>query len=180
VESLYAGILLLIGKARGERVPWTYDHSAIHIVPEWGDPLARLALPIQLAAFLLVMWQFHRSGMKDGVRYAGASVLAFMITGKLLSAQYVIWLIPFVTVLGGATGRRARWIYLMVCVATTIIYPLYAMKLILELNDLGSILLLNYRNALLLGLLSLLLFGKETDAGRPPLENSAVATPSGA
>jgi hypothetical protein len=101
--------------------------------------------------------------MKDGVRYAAAAVLAFMITGKIFSAQYVIWLIPFVTVLRGETGRRARWMFLMACVATTIIYPLYAMKLILELNDLGSILLLNYRNALLLALLVLLLSGKPSE-----------------
>ncbi len=170
VESLYAGVLLLIGRLQGTKVPWTYDHSAIHITPEWGGRLSGLALPIQAAAFLLVMWQFRRSGMKDGVRYAGASVLAFMITGKIFSAQYVIWLIPFVTVLGGETGRRARRVFLMVTTATTIIYPWYAMKAILELNDLACILLLNYRNALLVGLLYLFLFGKETKPVRPAHE----------
>ena len=58
----------------------------------------------------------------------------------------------------------------MVTTATTIIYPWYAMKAILELNDLACILLLNYRNALLVGLLYLFLFGKETKPVRPAHE----------
>ncbi len=166
VESLYAGILMLIGKASGERVTWTYDHSALHITADWGESLARLSIPIQLAAILLAMWCYRRSGMNDGVRYAGAAVLAFMVTGKVLSPQFLIWLIPFVTVLGGRTGRRARWIYLLACIATTVIYPLIGLRLILDDNSLGGMILLNYRNALLLGLLFVLLLGKESEPGR--------------
>src|SRR6185437_11222210 len=80
VESLYGGILMLFGKATGQRVTWVYDHKALHITSDWGGPLARLSMPIQLAAILLVMWKCRGSGTKDGVRYAGASVLAFMVT----------------------------------------------------------------------------------------------------
>jgi hypothetical protein len=164
LESLYAGILMLIGKAIGNPVTWSYHHKALHIIPEWGDPLARLTLPIQVAALLLVMWQYRRSGMKDGVRYAGAAVLAFMVFGKVLSPQFLIWLIPFVTVLGGPMGQRARWIYLLACMTSTLIYPLMGLRLILEYNNLGAMILLNYRNALLVGLYFLLLFGPETVA----------------
>jgi hypothetical protein len=164
VESVYAGILLLVARVSGRRVPWSYDHLAIHVTPEWGNWLAALATPIQLASLLLVMWQYRRSGMNDGIRYAGGAVLAFMVTGKILSPQFLIWVIPFVTVLGGATGRRARWIFLVACLATTLIYPLIGLKLILDANSLGAIILLNYRNALLVGLLVLVLFGKESAA----------------
>jgi hypothetical protein len=166
IESLYAGILMLFSKATGERVTWVYNHGALHITPEWGDRLGRLALPLQLAAILLVMWQYRRSGMKDGVRYAGASVLAFMVTAKVLSPQFLIWMFPFMSVLGGETGRRARRTFLLACVATTIIYPLFALRLILEYNSLGAILLLNYRNALLVWLLFLLVFGSDEEHAR--------------
>jgi hypothetical protein len=163
LESLYAGILMLIGKATGNPVTWSYHHKALHITPEWGDALARLSLPIQIAALFLVMWQYYRSGMKDGIRYAGAAVVAFMVFGKVLSPQFLIWLIPFVTVLQGKTGQRARWVFLLACVATTLIYPLIGLRLILERNSLEAIILLNYRNALLVGLYLLLVFGREPE-----------------
>src|SRR5262249_19150687 len=137
IESLYAGILLLIGRLMGQPVRWSYDHSAIHLTTPWGDQLARLAMPLQIALILFVMWRYRRSGLEDRVRYAGASVLAFLSAGKILSPQFLIWLIPFVTVLGGETGRKARWVYLLACIATTIVYPLYGLKLILEANDLA-------------------------------------------
>jgi hypothetical protein len=179
VESLYAGILMLFGKASGQRVTWTYDHSALHITPDWGAGLARWSLPIQLAAIFLTMWCYRRSGMSDGVRYAGAAVLAFLVGGKVLSPQFLIWLIPFVTVLGGQVGRRARWIYLLACLATTLIYPLIGLRLILEHDSLGGMFLLNYRNALLLGLLFLLLLGKESDPGRRVSATSNSSTNEG-
>jgi hypothetical protein len=161
VESLYAGILMLFGKATGRRVTWDYNHGSFHIVPEWGDRIAMWSVPIQLAAILLVMWRYRRSGMKDGVRFAGAAVLAFMLFGKILSTNYPIWMIPFVAALGGATGRLSRWVFLAACFTTTILYPLFALKLLVAFNNLESMLLLNYRNALLLGLLGILLFSKD-------------------
>jgi hypothetical protein len=162
MESLYAGILMLVGKAIGNPVTWSYHHKALHITPDWGDPIARLTLPIQVAALILVMWRYHRSGMWEGIRYAAAAVLAFMVFGNVLSPQFLVWLIPFVTVIGGQTGRRARWIYLLACVASTLIYPLIGLQLILEYRNLGAMILLNYRNALLVGLYFLLVFGKES------------------
>jgi hypothetical protein len=177
VESLYAGVLMLIGKATGKKVTWAYDHSALHITADWGDSLAQLSMLIQLAAILLVLWRYRRSGMNDGVRYAGAAVLGFMATGKVLSPQFLTWLIPFVTVMGGEMGRRARWIYLLACIATTLIYPLIGLRLILDLNNLGGMFLLNYRNALLLGLFFLLLFGKDSNPERTvPLASNFSAS----
>ena len=167
VGSLYVGILLLLGKVKGERPTWAHDHGAIHLAPEWSDPIAKLTMPIQIAALLFVMWRYRRSGMKDGVRYAGAAVLAFMVMGKVLSPQFLIWLIPFVTVLGGRMGRRARWIYLLACIATTLFFPHIGLVLMVGDNNLGAILLLNYRNARIVGLYFLLLFGPETAAERP-------------
>jgi hypothetical protein len=167
VGSIYTGVVILLARLKGEKVKWALHHNSLHLAPEWGDAIARWALPLQIAALLLVMWRYHRSGMKDGVRYAGAALLAFMVFGKVFSPQYLIWLIPFMTVLGGPTGTRARWIYLLACVATTIIYPLIALRLMIERNSLGAMILMNYRNALLVGLYILLLFGPET-AAKPP------------
>jgi hypothetical protein len=173
VESLYAGILMLYAKASDQIITYSYDHGALHVSPDWGSQLSRIAFPMQCLAILLAMWRYRRTGMRDGVRHAGAAVLAFMIAGKVLSPQYLIWLIPFITVLGGQTGRLARSVYLQACIVTTIIYPLFLLRMIIDYHSFLGILVLNYRNALLIGLLCLLLFGKAADT-----ENS-LPKPSG-
>ena len=61
----------------------------------------------------MVMWAFRRSGMADGLRFSAAAVLAFIVFGKVLSPQYLIWLFPFMAVLDGRTGSVARKIFLL-------------------------------------------------------------------
>jgi hypothetical protein len=172
VESLYAGLVFLAGAIAGRPVPWVRDHDALHIAPEWGRFAEPLALPLQVGALLLVLWRFRRSGMADGVRFAGAAVLAFMVTAKVLSPQFLIWLIPFMAVLGGETGRRARRIFLVACIVTTVLYPIGFLAAVLS-GYLVGILLLNYRNLSLIVLLGLLLFGPSDQALRPPESEAA-------
>ena len=158
IESLYAGALLAWGKLAGLDIPWVIEHKAVHLVPEWGSRLAALASPLQAAALLLVLFQFGRRGMADGVRYAGAAILASLVTSKVLSPQYLVWLFPFVVVLGGWTGSRARWLFLYVCLTTALIYPGPGFAQLLDHQG-TAIFLLNLRNLLILALLALLLFG---------------------
>jgi hypothetical protein len=163
VESLYAGALLLAGKLSGPEPPIDFSYKAYHVGGAWSGLLARLSLPIQAAALLLVAWRFQRSGMVDGVRYAGAAVLAFIITGKVLSPQFLVWMFPFVAALAGRTGWQSRRVFLLACVCTTLIYPGPGFNLILD-HQAGAIVFLNLRNALLLGLLGVLLLGPEAGA----------------
>jgi Glycosyltransferase family 87 len=158
IESLYSGALLAWGKLAGLDVPWVIEHKAVHLVPEWGSRLAALASPLQAVALLLVMIQFRRRGMADGVRYAGAAILACLVTAKVLSPQYLVWLFPFIGALGGWTGSRARWLFLFICLTTALIYPGPAFAQILD-HQAPAIFLLNVRNLLILALLSLVLFG---------------------
>jgi hypothetical protein len=170
VESLYAGLVFLAGSLSGRQVPWVKDHDSFHVAPEWGALAERFVLPLQVAALVLVLWRFRRTGMADGLRYAGATILAVVVTAKVLSPQFMIWLIPFMVVLRGETGDRARRIFLLACVVTTVLYPIGFLAAVLGGYLLG-ILLLNYRNLSLLVLLWLLLYGRD---GRPPREFSAA------
>ena len=158
IESLYAGAVLASAKLAGVEVPWVIEHKAVHLVPEWGSHLAALASPCQAAALLLVLFQFRRRRMAEGVRYAGAAVLASLVTSKVLSPQYLVWLFPFIVVLGGWTGSRVRWLFLFGCLTTSIIYPGPAFAQLLDHQGV-AIFLLNLRNILLLATLALLLFG---------------------
>jgi hypothetical protein len=108
--------------------------------------------------------------MADGLRYSAAAVLAFVLFGKVLSPQYLIWLFPFLAVLEGRAGRLARRIFLLCCLTTTLIYPGPGFPMILEHQG-PAIVLLNLRNVLLLWLLAVLLRDPGADATAPSLSH---------
>jgi hypothetical protein len=164
VESLYAGLIMLAAKAAGGPLGYRFDHLATHVVSPLAAPTTALAPLVQASALLAVLRRFGKSGMRDGVRFSGAAILAFSITNKVFSPQYVLWMIPFVAVLEGRTGRLARPLFLAACLLTTVLYPL-GFTWLLELK-IGAILLLNLRNLLLVVLLGALLFGPEEDESR--------------
>ena len=47
-------------------------------------------------------------------------MLGLIITGKVFSPQYLIWLMPFITVLDGPVASRGRRLFAAVC-ATTVL-----------------------------------------------------------
>jgi hypothetical protein len=179
VESVYGGALFLWGMVTGADAPWIFNYKAYHVAPEWGARLVPLVLPIQVGALLLVMGRFRRSGLSDGMRYSAAAVLAFIISGKVLSPQYLIWLFPFLAVLDGRTGRLARQCFLVGCLATAFLYPGSGFVMVLA-HQPGAILLLNLRNALLVSLLAVLVYGAEGSgpADRPPEKSPASEPPA--
>jgi hypothetical protein len=156
IESLFSGVILLLGTVTGIQASWTFDHNAYHLASPWTATLAALTLPLQAIAIPVVMWRFWRSGMVDGLRFSAAAILAFIVLGKVLSPQYLIWMFPFVAALEGRGGILARKIFFLCCITTALIYPGPGFALILE-HHAGAILLLNLRNALLVWLLLSLL-----------------------
>ena len=164
IESLFGGALFLAGTISRSKTPWVFDHNAYHLSSEWGARLAFLTFPVQATALLVVMWAFRQSGMADDLRFSAAAVLAFIVFGKVLSPQYMIWLFPFMAVLGGRTGSVARKIFLMVCVTTAMIYPGPGFSMVLD-HQAGAMLLLNLRNGLLLWLLAMLIYCPAEELG---------------
>jgi hypothetical protein len=164
IGSIYSGALIVAAKATGVTPGRDFNHKSEELLTPWSARVAAGAPAVQAAALLVVMWRFRRSGMRDGLRYAGAAVLAFAATGKVLSPQYVIWPLPMIAALGGPTGRWARPLFLAACLATTAVYPWSFMGLIRFMPL--AVLILNVRNALLLAVLAVLVFGPESEPGR--------------
>ena len=166
IESLYGGALLLAGKLVGRDVPIVFSSKAYHVVVGRGSGSRPLPSPAQAWSLLLVGWRFRRSGMADGVRYSGAAVLALVVTSKVLSPQFLIWLFPFVVVLGGRAGWLARRLFLLTCLSTAMIYPGPVFEHLL-LHQAGAMIVLNTRNLLLVGLTAYLVFGPHDEALGP-------------
>ena len=116
----------------------------------------------------MVCGVYLRRGMREGVRYSGAAVLAFIVTSKVFSPQYLIWLMPYVAVLEEPISRWGRWIFAAGC-AAALLAPA-------SLNHLPwtspwIILAFNVKNAIFLWLLALLTFGPVAGAARAGIDD---------
>jgi len=118
--SLYAGVQMLFARAAGAEIVVTRDHASYSSFTRWTPYLLPLVFPIQAVSVLLVEVVYHRRGNQEGLRYGAAAVLAFIISGKVFSPQFLIWLMPFLASLDGPVARRCRWIFAAGCVATLV------------------------------------------------------------
>jgi hypothetical protein len=154
--SLYSGAQMLVAKLVGAEIIVARDHAAWSSITPWSQGLSLWVFPTQLAAILTVWIVFQRRGMTEGVRYSGAAVLAFMVTAKVFSPQYLIWLIPFIAVLEGPIACRGCWLFAAGC-AATLLAP--ATTNVFPRTSAWVILAYNIKNVLFLALLGLLTFG---------------------
>ena len=159
--SLYSGVQMLTAKAVGAEIAVVRDHAAWASVTPWSPRLLPVVLPLQALAIATVCGVFVRRGMIEGVRFSGAAILAFIITGKVFSPQYLIWLLPFIAVLDGPMARRGFWLFAAGC-AATLIAP--ALTGPFARTDIPVILAYNIKNALFLVLLAVLTFGPRSGA----------------
>ncbi len=159
VESLAASILLKLGWVNGI----SFEYGAFEVHGRGVGLASSLSLPmtgVLLLITALVMYRHHhRVGLDAGrfPRYAAALILAFMLGSKVLSPQYMIWLLPLVP-LGaeGLAGAGVSLVFLAACWTTTQVFPIHYGDL-LNGRYPGPDLLLA-RNLLLVILWALLLF----------------------
>jgi Glycosyltransferase family 87 len=163
LSSLPSNVLILWSKATGEPITTIFAHGNCELVCSASPRAASLAPTIQAALLILVMIMRWRSLASDGLRFAAAAILAFMVANKVLSPQYVIWLLPFMAAIGGRVGRVARPLFLITCVVNFAVYPWSYLGL--EHFQPLAIAILTARNGLLAALLCVLLFTRETDSG---------------
>ncbi len=85
-----------------------------------------VASSVALGAALLTLWvSFARGPAKPErlTRYTAACVCAFLVFGKVLSPQFLIWLVPLVPLTRGRRGLAATGILLAILVDMLIWFP---------------------------------------------------------
>ena len=159
VESLASSALMALGWVDGV----AFEYGAFEARGRGVELASDLSVPVTVILILVTgifMYRAYRRGRFGGrvfPRYASALILAFMLGSKVLSPQYVIWLLPLVPLsAGGAWGVILSSTFLAACFLTTQVFPLHYGDL-LNLRSPGPELLLA-RNALLILLWGLLLF----------------------
>ncbi len=101
IGSLPASAYLVAHKLAGVWIFTHFDHGSMNVSGPGSGDAARLAPILQGALLVLVAGRARFMASGDEMRFAAAALLAFVLPGKVLSPQYLIWLIPFVWGDGG-------------------------------------------------------------------------------
>ncbi len=157
IESLGAGLLLVLHQVAGLDLAWASGKGSQNLVGDAPSALATLSGLGQLAAIVGLWIAFARSPAEPGriVRFAAALLVAFIVLGRVLSPQYLIWLVLLVPLVAGLRGRAALACLTVAGLLTTAYFPLRYWSLVKEFDALSSWLVFG-RNLALLGLLAAL------------------------
>ncbi|MBI2831239.1 MAG: DUF2029 domain-containing protein [Chloroflexi bacterium] len=170
VESTFASFLLLVHDFSPALAEVVYNFGSWNLVSLPADILAKVSVPLILLSLALVYWLFYKN-TRDAetsvafreqqpdilvlAYFSMVAVLAFMVTGKILSPQFLVWLYPLLPVV--AVRWRGLWVALVViALMTYYIYPVHYDELLAFDHTVISVLFL--RNLMLAAVLGGLLW----------------------
>ena len=134
VESLGSAVLLAAHHLFGLGVTAENSHGSQNLDGGAADALA-LATTILQAAVLVWIWVAFargRGGREALVRSAAAVLCAFVAFGKVLSPQFLLWLIPVVPLVRGRRGVWASGLLALALVLTQVWFPSRYFRLALD------------------------------------------------
>jgi hypothetical protein len=105
LESLGSALLLAAHHAFGVGVTVATSHGSQNLAGGGPDTLAAVSTVLQLL-LLVWIWVGYARGRLGFVQAAAAALVAFVAFGKVLSPQFLIWLIAIVPLV---PGRRGLW-----------------------------------------------------------------------
>ena len=156
-ESTFASIALLAHTVAGVSVGMFGEAGSYALGGSRGALLGLLTTAALLAGLLLVWWRTPRlARSSDGAVLGFAATIAVVVAfARVLSPQYVLWLVPLVPLVRGKPGRVATMLLAAACILTNIWFPDRYGEVVSSLDG-GSIVLLFARNALLVALAAVL------------------------
>jgi hypothetical protein len=171
IESVGAGVLLALHQAAGTALAWTSGSGSQNLTGAGADSLAVVQGVAQVVAVALVWVGYARgpSTPERLVRYAAASVVAFVALSKVLSPQFLVWLVLLVPLVGGIRRRTAVTLTILACALTAVWFPARYWDLVRDFDPLASWLVL-LRGLALLALLAALTW--------PATERAPTRSPS--
>ena len=165
IESLGAGLFLAAHHLLGVDVVMRSGHGSQNLHAT-GTAVTAVVLSVVQLATLVWIWLRRPGTAEELVRWSAAALVAFVALGKVLSPQFLIWLIPVVPLVAGLRGLRAAALLAAGLVLTQSWFPSRYWDLARELDPLPSGLVLA-RDLVLVTLLATLVWGPRRDAKRP-------------
>ena len=165
IESLGAGVLLAAHAVGGLGITMRPSHGSQNLAGSLPDTLAAVQTVVQILALACIwIWFVRGPATRDRlVQSWAAAVCAFVALGKVLSPQFLIWLVPLVPLLRGRRGLAAAAVLGVALVVTQIWFPYRYWRLALHFDEVASWLVL-VRDLVLLALLAVLVWPGERSA----------------
>jgi len=167
VESLGSALLLALHHAVGLGVTEESSHGSQNLAGAGADAVGLVSTVLQLAVLVWIWSAFARGpGDREAlVRASAAALCAFVALGKVLSPQFLIWLIPIVPLVRGRRGLWASALLLTALVLTQLWFPARYFRLALHFEP-GLSWLLLARDLALVGLTAVLVTSLRRGATR--------------
>jgi Glycosyltransferase family 87 len=174
LESLPAGVIVLAHVLGRTPAQLAFNYGALHVEAPLAGAVLRWLPIVVVVTFGAVLAgclaRFREEQAAGGrvtsaslVAFSVAALLAFIVTNKVFSPQYIIWLLPFAPLL----RLRQAGVLLAICALTILLFPFNYHRLLGM--ELLPVLLLNARNLLAVALLIWLLIDHAPFAGRAAL-----------
>jgi Glycosyltransferase family 87 len=122
LESLGSGVLLVAHHVFGAGVTVESSHGSQNLAGAGPDSLAAVLTVLQ-AASLVWIWVAYARGRIGLVQACAAALAAFVAFGKVLSPQFMIWLIAIVPLVPGRRGLKASVLLAAALVLTQAWFP---------------------------------------------------------
>jgi hypothetical protein len=157
IESLGAAILLALHHAVAMPLGWASSHGSQNLTGTVAAAASALTTAAGAAALVWVWVAYARgdAGAERFVRFAAAALVAFVAFGKVLSPQFLVWLLPVVPLVAGLRGATASGLLVLACGLTRLWFPGDYWALVREFDERAAWLVLS-RDLVLVALFALL------------------------
>ena len=137
VESLGSALLLAGHHVFGLGVTAETSHGSQNLGGGAANALAVASVVVQAALLIWIWLSFARgaANREELVRGSAATLCAFIAFGKVLSPQFLIWLIPIVPLVRGRRGLLASALLGVALVLTQIWFPFRYFRLALDFEE---------------------------------------------
>jgi hypothetical protein len=157
IESAGAAVLLALHHLAGMPLGWSSSHGSQNLT---GAVAAAAAVATALAQGAVLVWLWARFARRPVdaerlVRFAAAALVAFVALGKVLSPQFLVWLLPVVPLVAPPAGIAAAALLAGACLLTRGWFPDRYWELVRAFDGVASA-LVAARDLVLLTLLALL------------------------
>ncbi|MBD2080983.1 glycosyltransferase family 87 protein [Leptolyngbya sp. FACHB-17] len=179
IETLPGGILLLLSKFGFIDASFELNYGAFHFTSEIATPILKV-LPILTWSLLGITLFYCVKGFRQEyvasgeityrtlATYITITLLVFMITAKVFSPQYLVWVLPFLPLL--RLNRITIAFITAISVTTFLVYPvLYGRLLNLRII---ALFVLNIRNVLIAAFAAYLLVDQSRNLSREAKKTS--------
>jgi hypothetical protein len=166
IESLGSAFYLAAHHLVGLDVEMRSGHGSQNLYAT-GTAVTAVELSLVQISVLVWIWLRRPATAEELIRWSAAALVAFVALGKVLSPQFLIWLVPVVPLVAGLRGLRASVLLAVALLLTQLWFPSRYWDLVRELDPLPSTLVL-VRDLVLVAILVVLVRDRRGESPRSP------------